>query len=185
MASEARKFAVRAHVGQFYGNYPFVYHLDAVASMVAPHGVVVTAAAFLHDVLEDTAVTPSVLLRNGFPEDVVRIVEIVTDPKMPTRAERKAQVNARLLNCAVTRPPAELAGRTVEHLAVILKVADRLANVRESVATALAGNPKSLNRYRREWGEFHSAVHFAPGVGGMLIELQGIFGNASHQQSGL
>ena len=50
---------------------------------------------------------------------------------------------------------------------------------------SLAGNPKSLNRYRREWGEFHSAVHFAPGVGGMLIELQGIFGNASHQQSGL
>ena len=175
-ASEARKFAIKAHAGQFYGNYPFVYHLDAVASMVAPYGEVVTAAAFLHDALEDTAVTPLDLLSNGFHADVVRIVEVVTDPKLPTRAERKAQVNDRLFRCALSDDP-------VGHLAVLLKVADRLANVRESAATALAGNPKSLNRYRREWGAFHSAVHPVPAVGGMLLELQGIFDRTNNEQA--
>jgi (p)ppGpp synthase/HD superfamily hydrolase len=58
----AAEIAREAHAGQTrkYDNAPYITHPEAVAALVAtvPHTEAMLAAAWLHDVVEDTAVTP-------------------------------------------------------------------------------------------------------------------------------
>ncbi len=73
-----------AHAGQtrMDGIEPYVNHPLRVAEALAarPGGATygLYAAAVLHDVLEDTTVTAADLVAAGIPEDVVRVVVIVT-----------------------------------------------------------------------------------------------------------
>ena len=75
----AQRVARRAHAGQTRrdGVTPYVQHPEAVASRVGddPQGV---AVAWLHDVLEDTAVTEDDLRAEGFPPAVVDAVAALT-----------------------------------------------------------------------------------------------------------
>ncbi len=80
----AEAIAVIAHAGQtrMDGIEPYVNHPKRVAEALRwkPGGATdaLYIAAILHDVLEDTAVTAADLVTAGIPENVVRIVEIVT-----------------------------------------------------------------------------------------------------------
>ena len=138
-----------AHGDQKYGTAPYVVHLDEVAKIVS--GVDSTAPAlaiaYLHDVLEDTSVTGDAIERE-FGALVRRCVEIVTDPPGATRKERKALLHERLK----TVPESH-------HLALIVKAADRLANVRSSARD----NPGLLSMYRKEHAAFREAA-FRPGL---------------------
>lgn len=75
----ARQIATGAHEGQYRrnGKTPYIEHPAAVASRAAraPES---QAAAWLHDVLEDTEVTREELLDHGIPESVVAAVEALT-----------------------------------------------------------------------------------------------------------
>ena len=75
----ARRIATAAHQGQFRrdGKTPYIEHPAAVASR-APQSPESQAAAWLHDVLEDTEVTREELRDQGIPEDVVAAVEALT-----------------------------------------------------------------------------------------------------------
>lgn len=68
-----------AHAGQFRrdGVTPYAVHPEAVASRVEgdPEAV---AVAWLHDVIEDTAVTADGLREQGFPPRVVEAVQTLT-----------------------------------------------------------------------------------------------------------
>lgn len=144
----ARAFAIEAHGSQRYGDQPYSVHLDAVAGLLEPHGIDAQTIACLHDVVEDTAITAD-LIRDEFGERVARCVQLVTDEPGPNRQERKAQTNAKL-----SRVSGEL------HLALIVKAADRLANLRMS---ARGGSGSKLDMYRREHAAFHEAA-FRPGL---------------------
>ncbi|BEL41820.1 HD domain-containing protein [Mycobacteroides abscessus] len=76
----AREFAHHAHAGQRdkAGREYFDGHLVPIASAAQVFGPDVVAAAWLHDVLEDTAATAEDLARAGIPADVVAGVESVT-----------------------------------------------------------------------------------------------------------
>ncbi len=149
MQSDARAFAIEAHGAQTYGGGPYVTHLDAVAALVPDHPPL-RAVAYLHDVLEDTAVGYTVLV-DRFGATIADAVELVTDPDGANRRERKAKLHARLagLSLAAPAPP----------LALHVKVADRLANVRACVRSADA----RLGMYRREHLDFRPAA-FRPGL---------------------
>lgn len=83
----AREFARRAHEGQTdIPGRPITDHLEAVAGILlrdypdAPASAV--AAAWLHDVIEDTDATPETLVSIGMPGETVRLVQGLTRPEM-------------------------------------------------------------------------------------------------------
>lgn len=80
VVAAARALAARAHKGQrdkASRDY-FDAHLVPIASAAAIFGPEVEAAAWLHDVLEDTDVSAADLLNAGMPVGVVQGVEAVT-----------------------------------------------------------------------------------------------------------
>ena len=78
----AAKIATDAHKGQtrWDGKTPYISHPAAVAKAVEKKkfGPEYVAAAWLHDVLEDTHVTALDLAQAGIPQDVISAVEALT-----------------------------------------------------------------------------------------------------------
>ena len=79
IAALARAIATEAHEGQFRrdGVTAYIHHPEAVAARVAGDPVA-EAAAWLHDVIEDTDVTADDLMARGIPAEVVEIVTLLT-----------------------------------------------------------------------------------------------------------
>lgn len=76
-AEKAYKLACEAHAGQVdKGGNPYIQHPETVAGMVDSDEE--KAAAYLHDVLEDTDVTIEQLIDAGFPYDIIRAVLLLT-----------------------------------------------------------------------------------------------------------
>lgn len=76
---DAVAIASRAHRGQVdKAGKPYIAHPAIVAGMLSEHGDNAIMAGWLHDVVEDSAVTLDDLRAAGFPEDVVAAVDSVT-----------------------------------------------------------------------------------------------------------
>lgn len=146
--ASARAFALEAHGEQRYGSHPYAYHLDAVASPLRRYGDDAQIVAYLHDVAEDTKITLK-QIRECFGGHIARCVGLVTDAPAVNRRERKALTNAKL---------AKVKGRAT--LALVVKAADRLANLRMS---ARGGRDSKLSMYRREHRAFRKAA-YRPGL---------------------
>jgi (p)ppGpp synthase/HD superfamily hydrolase len=117
MIVEAKMFATAAHaaIGQKrkYSGDDYIVHPQRVAAIVERHGGTdeMIAAAWLHDTVEDTDVTP-ILITKMFGVDVADIVEGLTDISLPddgNRAKRKsidrmhsanASTEAQFVKCA-------------------------------------------------------------------------------------
>ncbi len=111
----AMKIAYNAHHGAVdNGGMPYILHPAHVAQQMTTEKE--TAAALLHDVIEDTAVTADMLIAEGIPSDVVNIVEILT--KKPDedyfsyinrvatdKTATKVKLADLLHNCDVSRLP--------------------------------------------------------------------------------
>ena len=162
---DASTFARFAHGNQKYGDQPYIVHLRAVASemfelLVSERGLlffdsrIALCAAWLHDVLEDTPTTEKII-RSGFGDGVAELVIAVTDASGVNRKERKAR----------TYPKIRAAGP----LAVALKLADRIANVR---ATLEEKKFDITQMYRDEAEEFHRSLYrFEDGLDGAWDKL--------------
>ena len=148
LQDQARAFAVAAHGEQMYGEHPYVHHLDAVALIAEPFGEAAVVAAYLHDTVEDTSVTLTDVA-DRFGPHIAACVALLTDQPGANRKERKAAAYAKL---AQVSGPLELA--------LIVKAADRLANVRASVKDA---NARMLQVYRGEHPTFRQAA-YRPGL---------------------
>ena len=134
-----REYAKEKHAGQKYGEHDYVYHLDMVYAVAVEHNLpdVVRAAAYLHDVLEDTPTTYSDIVDEFGSEELANLVHCVTDEKGKNRKERKALTYPKI--------------RSNEN-AVALKLCDRIANILES-----AHNNESLFKmYRKEQPDFEA-----------------------------
>jgi (p)ppGpp synthase/HD superfamily hydrolase len=76
---QAAELAITAHGDQTDKlGVPYREHLRAVAGGLEPFGARLQMAGWLHDVLEDTAMTADGLRAAGVPADVVAIVERLT-----------------------------------------------------------------------------------------------------------
>jgi len=97
MKNNAREFALKAHGDQKYGEFPYYVHLDEVAKIASQHsgdlGEKAEIVAYLHDVVEDTDVTPE-QVENSFGSLVARCVSILSDEPGETRADRLANMRA-------------------------------------------------------------------------------------------
>ncbi|MDA8446316.1 HD domain-containing protein [Paracidovorax valerianellae] len=146
--SVARAYAVGMHGAQRYGALPYSHHLDAVAAVLAPYGEDAQVIGYLHDVVEDTGATVDDV-RARFGDLVAECVALLTDEPGETRKERKTKTYAKLAR--VTGP---------QTLALVVKVADRLSNVRACVADA---NRPMWAVYQGEHPVFKASA-FRPGL---------------------
>ena len=162
-AREARAFAVGAHaaVGQKYGDEPYQAHLDHVVRVLRHFGFgsdsTLLAAAYLHDVVEDTKVTIE-QVEAFFMPDIAGLVDAVTDRLGPSRTSRKLATYARIQ-------------RSNNPYAAVLKLADRIANCEASV-----GNAKLRRMYEQEHPMFREALEHmtrgnVPEAGAMWAHL--------------
>ena len=148
---------------QKYGTRPYAFHLDAVADLAAAYGEDARAIAYLHDVVEDTAVSvPDI--EAIFGSRIAECVSLLTDKSGADREKRKASSYAVLATL-------EGSGR----IALVVKAADRLANVR---ACLQDGKFDLWERYKREHRQFRQAV-YRPGLCEPLwAELERLLGEA-------
>lgn len=144
LVSRAADFAARAHVDQHRKGAalePYVNHLAEVAVMlsVASDGLdpVLVAAGWLHDTVEDTAVTPDDLLQRFGPE-VASVVAEVTDDKTIPHDERKRH--------------SVMTIASKSRRAQYLKVADQTSNIRALVTTPPTGWTLERQIAYVDWG---------------------------------
>jgi len=141
------QLAVKWHGDQMYGKHPYLLHLAEVYTLVhsvRPDDYDLLAAALLHDVLEDTDITEEDILE-VCSEKCLMYVKAVTDEPGETRELRKSATYLRMYNSPREEDPA-----------MLLKVADRLANCRRAKKD---GKRSKLEMYRVENPTFQKAVH--------------------------
>lgn len=165
LLGRARATAIRAHDGQTYGAKPYTAHLELVANVIArwiPYNPGLTptllSAAWLHDVPEDTDVTLTQLSLDH-PADVCDLVDACTDGPGANRKARKER-------------PYTMIPQTKN--AVVVKLADRIANVEATLAeideregkpdqvTELERRQGLLKMYREEHPEFERRLDGSP-----------------------
>lgn len=159
LITRAKEFALLRHGDQMHGSVPISEHLTAVAAYAAEHvdlyffdvyeAEVVVAAAWLHDVLEDTPTTYSELLIE-FGAEVADAVNGVTDRPGKTRFERH------LNTYWITRK---------NPISVFVKLCDRWHNQRRSSVAGKAS--KHMKKYYYEYTYFKFAL-YEPGSFGIL-----------------
>ena len=120
IAARAREFARAAHDGQTRkgaAQEPYFVHLEEVAAFTEAHGgsAVAIAAAWLHDTVEDCAVTAEEIAAHFGPA-VAGVVAELTDDKSLPKPERK---RLQLANAPRRSPEAAL-----------VKIGDKVSNVR-------------------------------------------------------
>lgn len=138
---------------------PYINHPIALVNVLVNEGGVlnwdVLCAALLHDTIEDTETTAEELSK-AFGKNVASIVLEVTDDKSLPKAERKQK-------------QIEHAARS-SHEAKLVKIADKICNLRDILASPPAG--WDLKR-KQEYFEWAAAV--VGGIRGSNSKLEKIF----------
>ncbi len=163
--ARALDFAAHKHIDQRRKGVraePYINHLSEVALLVAEategQDPVAVIAAVLHDTLEDTDASYEEIERL-FGAEVAGVVAEVTDDKRLRKAERKQhQIDA---------------APTASKRAKLVKLADKLSNLRSMAASPPADWP--LTR-KIEYFEWAHAV--AAGLRGIDARLEGLFDQA-------
>jgi guanosine-3',5'-bis(diphosphate) 3'-pyrophosphohydrolase len=133
----AREYAISKHGDQMYGDQPYRHHLDQVYAIIAQLnlGEDYEIAAYLHDVKEDANISEEELIEN-FGERVAKLVLAVSG-EGANRHERHEDTKRKLQEYPD---------------AIILKMADRLANMRSSKVN----KPSLFKTYCKEHVSFTS-----------------------------
>jgi GTP pyrophosphokinase len=143
LVAAAASFAAIAHGATFRKglNEPYILHPLRVGEMAARLGASpeLIAAAYLHDVVEDTDLELDDL--SAFPDRVVKLVSLLTKAQ-PAANTKDAEAVAKCKYYMLIEGDAD---------AVFLKVLDRVDNVRDMVRT------HSQNPTMRKWAEKYLA----------------------------
>lgn len=147
LIEKARTWAARNHASQNYGDeFYFDGHIEKVVQKVKEfdcYNEHLIAAAYLHDIVEDSSVTLQELTQE-FGSDVSEIVKLCTDPEGDgwTRAQRKAALYVMFSNYR---------DEYIKENAAIVKCADRIVN--HDMCTRNINVPK-MKMYIKEFPQF-------------------------------
>jgi (p)ppGpp synthase/HD superfamily hydrolase len=137
---DLRRLVDVAHGAQKYGDFHYLLHLEEVRDVLLRYGFttemfpILHQAAYLHDVFEDTNVPPDTMLQLGVDPEAVKLALAVTDEPGPNRKERKIATYGK-----ISKMPA----------AIILKLADRIANVESG---------GKIDMYKEEYPTFKATL---------------------------
>ena len=159
---DALQFAAQKHRDQRRKDLeasPYINHPIALATVLWREGGVhepaVVMAALLHDTIEDTE-TSAAQIRKRFGAKVARIVSEVTDDKALPKAQRK--------RLQIEHAP------HISREAKLVKLADKICNLRDMAASPPKTWPKSRVREYFEW-----AKKVVDALRGVHPELEAIF----------
>lgn len=167
----AKSLADIAHFKQRYGTNPYTYHLNQVEMILNRFGFssdeVLKISAWLHDIIEDTEFSYE-QIKHGFGAEIADVVYAVTNEMGRNRKERYAK----------TYPKIQANKR-----ALILKLADRIANIEQAKGT----NSRYVDMYRKEWGDFYGHLFdpngMDPRVAKMWTYLESLFDEENDEQN--
>lgn len=138
---------------------PYINHPIALVDVLVNEGGIlnwdVLCAALLHDTIEDTQTTAEELTK-AFGKNVASIVLEVTDNKALPKAERKLQQIAHAAHSS--------------HEAKLVKLADKICNLRDILASPPAGWDNKRKQEYFEW-----AAQVVAGIRGSNSKLEKIF----------
>jgi guanosine-3',5'-bis(diphosphate) 3'-pyrophosphohydrolase len=162
---EALQFAALKHRDQRRKDLeasPYINHPIALANILWREGGVtepaIICAALLHDTIEDTETTAAEL-RKHFGRKIASIVMEVTDDKALEKAERK--------RAQIEHAP------HLSREAKLVKLADKISNVRDMAASPPAHWPMRRRREYFDWAE-----KVVDGLRGVHPALEKIFDQA-------
>lgn len=147
MVEKARNFAIKAHGKQKYGIHPYQKHLDDVVNILHNYGDNAKIIGYLHDVVEDTQISLDEIEKE-FGELVAKCVSILTDEKDSDDEDRNS------IKQKTYSKMAKVEGD--EKLALIVKAADRLANIEACIVDKRFDK---LKMYFEEHEKFQKAVY--------------------------
>jgi guanosine-3',5'-bis(diphosphate) 3'-pyrophosphohydrolase len=141
---------------------PYINHPLALAAILAGEGgitdAVTLSAALLHDTVEDTETTHAELVQE-FGDEIAGLVAEVTDDKSLPKAERK---RLQVEHAPGLSPKAKL-----------VKLADKIANLRDVAAT-----PPAFWPLERQQAYFDWTKAVVDGVRGVAPQLEVLFDRA-------
>lgn len=165
MSEKARQLAIKWHNGQKYGEHDYVYHLDKVVQIIDEYydtldiGIrteftieLARIIGYLHDILEDTKIPWEELY--GYVGEIIRPIESLSDAEGKNRKERKRKTWYKIRKFSV---------------AIFVKIADRIANMREAVQT---DNTSKIQMYKKEFEAFEAALYIPGFADQMWAELR-------------
>jgi (p)ppGpp synthase/HD superfamily hydrolase len=159
LIEKARAFALKAHNVQTYGDiYPYYKHCENVYEVLLTYGfnedtdIDILVAAWLHDTIEDTNTSYNDI-KKEFGIDVAEIVYCVTDELGRNRKEKKEKTLPKIRS---------------NPKAVILKVADRLANVKFSAEQ----KSDHFKMYQNEYPDFQYNLRIYKQIDNMWVDLE-------------
>ena len=150
--SKAVDWAIDAHKDQRYGTDPYSHHLKDVQAVLFRFGFSpdrsddnerskrLTIAAWLHDIIEDTTVSYDDV-QSAMGKEIADLVYAVTNEPGANRRERHEKTYPKIK----AHPDA-----------IILKLADRIANSEASVRQFFSNDLFSM--YHKEWSGFRSKL---------------------------
>jgi guanosine-3',5'-bis(diphosphate) 3'-pyrophosphohydrolase len=137
----AKMFAEIAHAGQVYNcEVPYTFHLENVVEVLKRFQLtdpVMICAGYLHDAIEDTTKSFNDI-KERFGEDVAELVYCVTSELGRNRKERNIKTYPKI---------------AANRMAVMLKLADRIANVEYGLASG-----GKFEMYAKEFPDFYKAL---------------------------
>lgn len=166
----AGRIAEQAHENQKYGTDPYKTHLLSVIEVLHRFGYKVeehnfnpkiatlVVSAWLHDVLEDTVLTRSHIVYD-FGEEVAELVWRVTDEPGKSRKEKKQATYPKI---------------KADPWAIVLKLADRIANVEAGLKMKNLGNKNLFNMYQKEYSDFRNNLYSADGPQELWLHLDSL-----------
>jgi (p)ppGpp synthase/HD superfamily hydrolase len=152
---DAVLFAAERHEGQVRkgDQVPYITHPLRVARILweewGIRSVNVLAAAILHDTVEDTETTLEELADRFGPRIATTVGEVSDDQSLPAEEKKRLQI---------------IHAPTMSHDAQLVKMADRIDNLRDMATTSWSEEKKATYRY---WGR-----ELAAGVKGAHPELE-------------
>lgn len=143
LENKAKRFAVERHGDQMYGDKPYKYHLEGVVRLVKlrnhdhPMLSTLVAAAWLHDVLEDTTTTYKELV-DTFGVCITEVVRYLTKIKGESYREYMTKV-------------------LISALAREIKICDTFFNLMKSFESL---NHKGIQKYPRQLDILVEGVYY-------------------------
>lgn len=158
---DAVLFAAERHEGQFRkgDHLPYIVHPLRVARLLWSEGDVrsanILAAAILHDTIEDTETSEAELVERFGSRVAATVMEVSDDQSLPASEKKRLQVEH---------------ARTMSHDAQLVKMADRIDNLRDMGSVDWSDEKKATYRYwGRELGTALTGAH--PQLEAILAEV--------------